>query len=350
MIKGKSVFIAAEISANHGQNLKRAIKMIRVAKACGADAVKFQTYTPDTITLNVRNKYFMVKHPKWGGQTLYQLYQKAYTPWRWFKKLKAVADDIGIAFFSTAFDKTAVDFLEDLGVFCHKIASFELVDLPLIEYMGKTKKPLILSTGMATLQEIKEAVTAARRAGARDITLLKCVSSYPADPKEMNLRTLTDLQKRFRTPIGLSDHTLGTCVAAAAVALGACFVEKHFTLSRKIKTPDSFFSLEPHEFKTLVENVRMVEKSLGRVHYGLTQKEKKSQVFRRSLFASQDIPQGQRFSEENVRSIRPAHGMLPKFFKTILNKKALRAISRGTPLKFSHVSGIFKKQKREASL
>jgi len=328
------VFIAAEISANHGQDLKRAIKMIRIAKACGADAVKFQTYTPDTLTLDVRNRYFMIKHPKWGGQTLYQLYQKAYTPWSWFKRLKKEADSIGIAFFSTAFDKTSVDFLEDLGVFCHKIASFELVDLPLIEYAAKTKKPLILSTGMATLQEIREAVATARKAGTRDITLLKCVSSYPANPSEMNLKTIPDIEKRFGLPVGLSDHTMGTGVATAAVALGATFIEKHFTLSRKIKTPDSFFSLEPHELKELAANVRMVEAALGKVHYGLTPDQKKSRIFRRSLFVADDIEKGDKFTEKNVRSIRPANGLKPKYLRSILGKNAKRDLKKGTPLSF----------------
>lgn len=332
MTKNKPVFIAAEISANHGQNLKRALTLIHKAKECGADAVKFQAYTPDTLTLNVDNKYFRIHHPKWGGQTLYQLYQKAYTPWKWFKKLKKEADAIDIAFFSTAFDKTSVDFLEDLGVFCHKIASFELVDLPLVEYAAKTKKPLIMSTGMATLEEMKEAVSAAKRGGAKSITLLKCVSSYPAKPEEMNLRTIADLKKRFGLPVGLSDHTLGIGVSIASVPLGACFIEKHFTLSRKIKTPDGFFSLEPSELKDLVDNVRLVEQSLGAVHYGLTENEKKSRVFRRSVFASQDIKKGERLTEENIRSIRPSDGLKPKYLKKVLGKKAQRFLKRGTPL------------------
>src|SRR3989338_10202079 len=243
----KKCLIAAEISANHGQNLSRALTLIHKAKECGADAVKFQTYTADTLTINANNKYFRIKHPQWGGQTLYQLYQKAYTPWNWFKKLKKEADTIGIAFFSSAFDTTSVDFLEEIGVFCHKIASFELVDLPLIEYAAKTRKPLIMSTGMATLKEIKEAVSAAKRAGSRQITLLKCVSSYPARPEEMNLKTIPDLRAKMKVSVGLSDHTLGIAASVTAVALGATFIEKHFTLSRKIHTPDSFFSLEPSE-------------------------------------------------------------------------------------------------------
>src|SRR3989338_2508858 len=230
--KMKRCFIIAEVSANHNRDLNRAVAMIKKAKECGADAVKFQTYTPDTMTLNADNKYFRIKHPKWGGQTLYQLYKKAYTPWDWLKKLKKVADDLNIIFFSTAFDKSAVDFLEELNIPIHKIASFELVDLALIEYAAKTKKPLILSTGMATISEIKEALSVARRAGASQIMILKCVSSYPAKPQEMNLKTIPDMARRFKCPIGISDHTLGIGVAIAAVSLGARLVEKHFTLSR----------------------------------------------------------------------------------------------------------------------
>jgi len=337
VFKDNSVFIIAEASANHGGSLKRAIGMIKEAKKCGADAIKFQAYTPDTLTMDSDNRYFKIKHPEWGGQTLYQLYKKAYTPWKWFKKLKKIADDLGIIFFSTAFDKTAVDFLEELKVTFHKTASFELVDLPLIEYMAKTKKPLIISTGMATLKEIREAVATAKKAGCKDVTLLKCVSSYPAKPEEMNLGTIPDMKKRFHCPVGLSDHTLGIGVAIAGVVLGAQLVEKHFTLSRKIKTPDSFFSIEPQELKELVNNIREVEQAIGEVHYGLTKEERKSKIFRRSLFAVKDIRKGEIFTEENLKSIRPSNGLKPKYLKTILGKKAKRDISRGNPLKYSLV-------------
>ena len=330
--KLKNCFIVAEISANHGQNFNRAVALIKKAKECGADAVKFQCYTPDSLTINCDNKYFRIKHPKWGGQTLYQLYQKAYTPWLWFKKLKKIAEDLGLIFFATAFDKTSVDFLEELDVPIHKIASFELLDLPLIEYVAKTKKPLILSTGMATLKEIKEAVDTAKKAGARDIILLKCVSSYPAKPEEMNLRTIPDMEKRFKLPVGLSDHTLGIATSIAAVCLGAKLIEKHFCLSRKIETPDSFFSLEPQELKNLVENIRIVEKALGRVYYGLTKEEKKSRAFRRSLFVVEDIIKGEKFTENNVRSIRPNFGLHPKFLYKVIGKRAKRNIRKGTPL------------------
>lgn len=324
--------IVAEISANHGQSFNRAVALIKKAKECGADAVKFQAYTPDTITIDVDNKYFRTKHPEWDGQSLYQLYKKAYTPWKWFKRLKKIADDLGIIFFSTAFDKTAVDLLETLNVPIHKIASFELVDLPLIEYMAKTKKPLIMSTGMATLSEIKEAVNTARNAGAKDIILLKCVSSYPAKPEEINLRTIPHMKKIFNYPIGLSDHTLGIGVSVTAVSLGAKVIEKHFTLSRKYKTPDAFFSIEPRELKMLVENVRIAEKALGKVRYGPTDEEKKIRRFRRSIFVVKDIKKGEIFTEENVRSIRPADGLLPKYINDVLNKKAKRDIKKGTPL------------------
>ncbi|MDD5194083.1 MAG: pseudaminic acid synthase [Candidatus Omnitrophica bacterium] len=327
-----SVFVIAEISANHGKNFKRAVSLIKKAKECGVDAVKFQTYTPDTMTLDVKNRHFMIKHPRWGGQTLYQLYKEAYTPWKWFKELKRVAGDAGLTFFSTAFDKTSVDFLENLGVPLHKIASFELVDLPLIEYIAKTKKPLIISTGMATRSEIKDAVNTAKRHGTSNLMLLKCVSSYPAKPQDLNLRTIPDLKKLFKCPVGLSDHSLTTVTSVAAVAQGATIIEKHFTLSRNIKTPDSFFSLEPRELKELVESIRIVEKALGRVSYGLGEEEKKNRVFRRSLFFVKDTKKGEVLTEENIRAIRPASGLKPKYLRSVLNRKAKKNIEKGTPL------------------
>lgn len=329
--KGKA-FIVAEVSANHGQNFNRAISMIKKAKECGADAVKFQTYRPDTITIDADNRYFRIKHPEWGGQTLYELYKKAYTPWRWFKKLKKVADDEGICFFSTAFDKTAVDFLEELGVPFHKIASFEIVDLPFIEYVGKTKKPVVMSTGMASFKEIKDAVNTAKSAGTKDVVLLKCISGYPARPEEMNLRTILDMRKSFNCPVGLSDHTIGMSPAIVAVALGAVVIEKHFILSRRIKTPDSFFSIEPQELKELVKNVRTAERALGKIHYGLTNGEKKSRIFRRSIFVVKDIKKGDLFTEDNIRSIRPAYGLSCKYINDILGKKAKKDIKKGVPL------------------
>ncbi len=344
-------FIIAEISANHAQNRDKAISLIKEAKMAGADAVKFQLFTPKTITIDVDNEYFLIKHPKWGGQTLYSLYEKAYLPWKWVKELKKVAEDLGIIFFATAFDRTAVDFLEELGVPAHKISSFELVDLPLIEYMAKTKKPLILSTGMATKDEIEEAVDTAKKAGAKDILLLKCVSNYPVDPEGgMNLRTISDLKERFNCPVGLSDHTLGTDVPVIALSLGAQVIEKHITLSRKLKTLDDFFSTEPHELKKLIKTIRAAEKEprelkelvkrikitekvLGEICYGPTKQEERNKVFRRSLFVVKDIKLGEFFTEENIRSIRPGQGLLPKYLKEVLGKKAKSNIQRGTPLK-----------------
>jgi len=334
----KKTFVVAEISANHGQKFSQAVALIKKAKEAGADAVKFQTFTADTMTLDVDKPHFRVKHRKWGGQTLYQLYQQGAMPWPWFKELKKIAEDLGIVFFSAAFDKTAVDLLEEIDVPIHKIASFELVDLPLIEYVAKTKKPLIMSTGMASRKEIKEAVATARQAGAKNITLLKCVSSYPADPRDMNLRTIPDLKRTFKCHAGLSDHTLGVGVAVGAVCLGATMIEKHFTLSRKIKTLDSFFSLEPQELKELVENVRMVEEALGQVHYGMTKDEAHSRIYRRSLFVVEDVHKGELFTEANVRSIRPANGLAPKYFTEVLGKKAKKPVKKGTPLSWNIVA------------
>ena len=326
------VYIVAEISANHGQSFRRAVALIRKAKECGADAVKFQAYTPETMTIDSNNKYFRVRHPQWGGQTLFSLYQKAYTPWHWLKKLKAVADDLALGFFATAFDATSVDYLEEIDVPVHKIASFELVDIPLIEYAARTGKPLIMSTGMAEQREIRDAVTAARRNGAGDIVLLKCVSNYPAEPGEMNLRVIPDMAGRFGVPVGLSDHTLTLGASVAAVCLGAVMIEKHFTLSRRRQTPDSFFSTEPPEFKMLVDNIRIVEQALGTVTYAKTDREKQSRVFRRSLFAVTDIKRGELLTADNVRSIRPAHGLPPKELRKVTGRRAAKNIRRGTPL------------------
>ena len=326
------VFIIAEVSANHGQEFNRAVSLIKKAKECGADAVKFQAYTPDTMTINIDNEYFRIKHPQWGGQTLYELYKKAYTPWEWFKELKKIAEDTGIIFLCTAFDKTSVDMLEELNICAHKIASFELVDLPLIEYAAKTRKPLIMSTGMADIDEIQEAVDTAKKSGAEEIILLKCVSSYPAEPQEMNLRTIPDMKDRFNCPVGLSDHSLGIGASVCAVVLGAAIIEKHFTLSRKTKTPDSFFSLEPQELKDLVGNIRIAEKALGKVHYGLTEEEKKIAIFRRSLFVVKDVKAGEKVSNENIRSIRPGCGLPTKYIEKVIGRTFKKDLSKGTPL------------------
>jgi len=326
------VFTIAEVSANHGQDFDRAVELVRKAKECGADAVKFQAYTPDTLTIDADNEYFRIKHPQWGGQTLYELYKKAYTPWEWFKELKKIAEDTGIIFLCTAFDKTSVDMLEELDICAHKIASFELVDLPLIEYAAKTRKPLIMSTGMADMDEIQEAFDTAKKSGAEEIILLKCVSSYPAEPQEMNLRTILDMKDRFNCPVGLSDHSLGIGASVCAVVLGAAVIEKHFTLSRGIKTPDSFFSIEPHELKDLIDNIRIAEKAIGKVHYGLTDEEKKSMIFRRSLFVVKDVKAGEKVSNENIRSIRPGCGLPTKYIEKVIGRTFKKDLSKGTPL------------------
>jgi N-acetylneuraminate synthase len=335
---GKRVYIIAELSANHNQDFEQSVALIHAAKEAGADAVKLQTYTPDTLTIPSDREYFRIGGGTlWDGRTLYDLYHEAYMPWEWQPKLKKIADEIGIDLFSTAFDATAVDFLEEMGVPVHKVASFEIVDIPLIEKMARTGKPLIISTGMATLGEIEEAVQVARRAGATQIALLKCTSAYPALPEEMNLRTIPHLAEAFGVPVGLSDHTLGIAVPVAAVALGACIVEKHFTLSRDIPGPDSAFSLEPQEFKAMVEAIRIVERALGKVHYGVSERETQSRVFRRSLFVVKDIKAGEIFTPQNLRSIRPGYGLPPKFFKEVIGRHATRDIEHGTPLQWDMV-------------
>jgi len=329
-------YVVAELSANHNQDYGQAALLVRAAKDAGADAVKLQTYTPDTLTIRCDNEHFRIgKGTLWEGRTLYDLYAEAQMPWEWQPRLKQVADDLGLHLFSTPFDATAVDFLEAMGVPAHKVASFEIVDLPLIERIARTGKPMIISTGMATLAEIDEAVQAARAAGAREVALLKCNSAYPAPPEEMNLRTIPHLAEAFDAPVGLSDHTLGIAAAVAAVALGACIIEKHLTLLRATPGPDSVFSLEPHEFKAMVEAVREAEKALGEVRYGVTEREKPSRVFRRSLFVVKDMKAGEVFSDENVRSIRPGHGLPPKLLKEVLGRRASRDLKRGTPLDWS---------------
>ena len=337
---GGPVFVVAELSANHSQDFEQAVELIRRAKEVGADAVKLQTYTPDTITIQSDAPEFRIGGgTPWDGKTLYDLYSEAHMPWEWQPKLKKVADDLGIDLFSTPFDKTAVDFLEGMGVPAYKIASFEIVDIPLIEYVASKGKPVIISTGMATLDEIGEAVRAARGAGAAQIALLKCTSAYPAPPEEMNLRAIPYLAKRFGVPVGLSDHTLGIAVPVAAVSLGVCIIEKHFTLSRDIPSPDSAFSLEPQEFKAMVEAVRVVEKALGEAQYEMGRQEVKSRVFRRSLYVIKDVKAGEVLTEENVRSIRPSSGLAPRHLKSILGRTATCDIKRGTPLSWSMVSG-----------
>ncbi len=330
---GSPVYLVAEISANHHQDFDHAVRLVHAAKKAGADAVKLQTYTPDTMTVPSDREYFRITGgTPWDGRTLYDLYGQAYTPWEWQPKLKAIANDLGMDLFSTAFDPSAVDFLEALGVPLHKVASFEIVDLPLIEKMARTGRPLVISTGMATLGEIEEAVRAARGAGAKQIALLKCTSAYPAPPEAMNLRTIPHLAHAFDAPVGLSDHTLGIAVPVAAVALGACIIEKHFTFSRALPGPDGAFSLEPEEFRAMVEAVRAAEKSLGEIRYGVGDLEAKSRIFRRSLFAVRQVKAGEPFTPENVRSIRPGQGLPPRHLKDVLGRRATRDIEPGTPL------------------
>lgn len=337
---GHSTYIIAEMSANHGQKFKEAVRIIEAAKEAGADAVKIQTYTPDTMTIDCDNDYFRIKGTPWDGRTLYELYGEAYTPWDWQPKLKEIANQLGLDFFSTPFDSSAVDFLEAMDVPVHKIASFENVDIPLLRKIANTGKPVIMSTGMATLAEIDEAVRTLREAGNRQLALLKCTSAYPAAPEEMNLRTIPNIAAAFHVPTGLSDHTLIEAIPVAAVILGACILEKHFTLSREAPGPDNAFSLEPQEFKAMVHAVRTVEKALGEIHYGISRREIESRVFRRSLFAVRDIKTGERFSLENVRAIRPGNGLHTRHLDDIIEQNASRDIKKGTPLSWNLVGGL----------
>lgn len=305
-------FIIAEMSANHLQDYDRAVEIIKKAKWAGADAIKLQTYTPDTITLDCDNEYFQIKQGTiWDGTTLHKLYQEAYTPWEWQPKLKKIAEDIGLICFSSPFDNTSVDFLEEINVPAYKIASFEITDIPFIEYIASKEKPVIISTGIATLSDIEEAVNACRRMENNQIALLKCTSSYPAPVEDANLRTIPNIAETFNVVAGLSDHTLGSEVAIAAVALGAKIIEKHFTLKRSDGGPDAKFSMEPHEFKQMVQDIRNVEKALGSVNYNLTEKQ--------------------------IKSIRPGFGMKTKYIRDVIGKKASCDISKGTPMNWKFI-------------
>jgi len=337
VISDKSqVFIIAEISANHLHNFDNAQKIIHEAKKAGVDAIKLQTYTPDTITLNCDNKYFQIKQGTiWDGTTLYKLYEEAYTPWEWQPKLKKIAEEEGLICFSSPFDKTAVDFLEDIDVPAYKVASFEITDIPLIEHIASKGKPIIMSTGIATLADIEEAVNACKGMGNNQVALLKCTSAYPSPMEDINLKVIPNMKDTFGTIVGLSDHTLGHTVALGAVALGAKIVEKHFTLSRADGGPDAKFSMEPDEFKEMVRNIRDLERALGQVTYELTEKQKKSREFSRSLFTVIDVKKGEVFTEENIRSIRPGYGLPTKYINDIMGKKARKDIKKGTPLDWS---------------
>lgn len=326
-------FIIAELSGNHRQDINRAKKIIQAAKHAGADAVKLQTYTADTITLDCDNEYFQIKNNTiWDGRTFYDLYKEAFTPWEWHAELISYAEEIGIICFSTPFDLTAVDFLEAFDMPYYKIASFEINDIQLIEYIASKGKPVIISTGVATLNEIEEAIEACKNVGNDKITLLKCTSAYPTPYKDVNLMTIPDMKKRFDVNIGLSDHTLGTTVSVAAVALGAKVIEKHLTLSRIEGGVDSAFSMEPHEFKQMVDEIRIVEEALGTATYELTNKQLDSCKFKRSLFVSQDIKAGECFSAKNIKSVRPSDGLSTKYFNDIVGRVAKSDIVKGTPL------------------
>ncbi|GAB1421627.1 pseudaminic acid synthase [Anaerolineales bacterium] len=329
-------YIVAEVSANHNQDFDQAVKIIEAAAEAGVDAVKLQTYTPDTITIDADNEHFQIKGTLWDGRNLYELYGEAYTPWEWQPKLQKVAENLGLHLFSTPFDFTSVDFLEEMKVPVYKVASFENVDLPLLRKIARTGKPIMMSTGMASLAEIDEAVRAIRETGNHQLALLKAVSAYPAPAHEMNLRTIPHLAEAFNVVAGLSDHTMGSAVPVAAVALGARIVEKHITLSRDLKGPDSEFSLEPHEFKTLVDSIRIAEQALGQVSYQTTEKEESSKVFRRSLFVVQDIQAGDVFTADNIRSIRPGYGLATKYYEQVIGTRASCDIARGTPLSWDH--------------
>lgn len=337
---GHRTYIIAEVSANHNQDFDQAVRIIEAAKEAGADAVKLQTYTPDTLTIDCHNEYFQIGAGTiWEGRNLYDLYGEAYTPWEWQPKLKDIANDLDLDLFSTPFDSSSVDFLEQMDIPVFKIASFEIVDLQLIQRIARTGKPIIMSTGMATVAEIDEAVQTIRKEGNNQLVLLKCTSAYPSPPEDMNLRTIPHLAQAFDVPVGLSDHTLGIAVPVAAVALGACVIEKHFTLSRSVPGPDSVFSLEPDEFKAMVEGVRVAEHALGKVCYDVNQREDASRVFRRSLFVVQDMKKGEAFSEDNVRSIRPGYGLHTRYLDQVLGRYAVIDISKGTPLRWDMLGG-----------
>jgi pseudaminic acid synthase len=337
-ISNNKTIIIAELSANHGQKLSIALETIKAAKEAGADAVKIQTYTPDTITIDCDNEYFQIKQGTlWDGTILYDLYKSAYTPWEWHKQLFDYANEIGIPIFSTPFDNTAVDFLEQLNNPIYKIASFELNDIPLIEYAASKGKPMILSTGVANIGEIQDAVNACHRKGNYDITLLKCTSSYPAPVEAANLLTIPNMAETFGVKVGLSDHTMGSVVPVAAVALGAIVIEKHFIIDRDIGGPDASFSMIPSEFKELVSKIRIVEKALGKIEYNLDEKSQANTHFKRSLFITEDIKAGEIFTKNNIRSIRPGVGESPVEIIKFIGKKAIRDIARGTPANLNMV-------------
>lgn len=324
------VFIIAELSANHNGNIETALKTVKAAKRAGADCIKLQTYTPDTITINSKKEDFLIKGTIWEGKNLYELYQEAYTPWEWHKPLFEAAAKEGLICFSSPFDKTAVDFLEELNAPAYKIASFEITDIPLIEYTASKGKPIIISTGIADKGDIELALDACHRMGNNDIALLKCTSSYPAPIKEANMIMVKDLAERYNVISGLSDHTLGSTVPIVATAMGAKIIEKHFILDKSVGGPDASFSMDEGEFTEMVKAVREAEKAIGKVDYALTEKQKKGKDFSRSLYVVEDINVGEIITERNVRSIRPGFGLHPKYLKSILGKRVNKFLERGT--------------------
>ncbi|OHE74081.1 MAG: pseudaminic acid synthase [Verrucomicrobia bacterium GWF2_51_19] len=332
------VYIVAELSGNHGGDIRNAKLLIDKAKEAGVDAVKLQTYTADTITLDCHNAYFDVPDGLWSGKNYYELYQEAHTPWEWHKELNDYAKQLGLTLFSTPFDETAVDFLETtLQPPFYKIASFELTHIPLLEKVAQTCKPVIMSTGMATEAEIGEAVDTLRSHGCPEIVLLKCISQYPADPKAFHLNTLPLLREKFHCAVGISDHSIGDVVVLGAVALGACFVEKHIVLSRDADAVDAAFSSTPEEFADLVKKIRLLSAAMGKAHIGPSSQEMSELRSRRSIFVSKDMRKGDIFSPENIKIVRPSNGLAPKFWHDVLGKRANRALERGQPLSYDSV-------------
>jgi len=327
------VYTIAEMSANHAGKLENALAIVHAARDAGADCLKIQTYTADTLTIDCDNEYFRIRGGLWDGRTLYDLYQQAYTPWEWQPAIKRECDRLGLDFLSTPFDSTAVDFLDEMGVSAYKIASFELVDIPLIAYTASQGKPMILSCGMGSAEEIQDAIDACKSAGNEQIVLLKCCSEYPASYGDMNLATITDMRARFHLPVGLSDHSMGHLAAVVGVSLGACVVEKHFCLSRSIKNPDSAFSMEPDEFRDMVLQTRQAFEIRGSATYARTKSEQASTAFRKSIFAIEAIRKGEPFTRKNVRVIRPGHGLAPKRIDALLGSFAKRDIRRGEPIR-----------------
>ncbi len=337
-MQSERCFIIAELSANHGGKIETAVETVRAAKRSGADAIKLQTYTADTITLDVKSPHFKIDQGTvWDGKYLYDLYQEAFLPWEWHEELFKAAEEEGLVCFSSPFDNTAVDFLEKLKAPIYKIASFEITDIPLISYVASKGKPVIISTGIATIEDIELAIQTCKEQGNDDIIILKCTSAYPARPEEADLLTIPDIAKRFNVKVGLSDHTLGIEAPMVAVALGAKVIEKHFILDKSIGGPDAHFSLDENEFKQMVDAVRLTESLLGNVNYEMTEKKKKSRSFSRSLFVAEDVKEGQKITARNVRSVRPGYGMHPKYFKEILGKTFNKDLNRGTPLENKYI-------------